>query len=257
MEDSKITNGNCWVAYFDILGFSNMVESFPVFFVLELYQKALQDSGTSNTNCKFKFFSDSFIFYTENDSQDSLCDISAVTAIFFRGMFLKEYPMRGCLNIGQFYADEENGIFFGPALIEAHHLAEDQNWIGFVFSEETGKKFECFELTGFKSTIRLRHQKYEVPYKKEPKRRCLFAYNLNLLTAHLNTGSARYFQNRLRIALDDMEYKACLMFRKATGNKNIDINKCPEYRKIITKYKNTKKFLLHVSSALKEREKQK
>jgi len=28
MEEEKIINGNCWIAYFDILGFKNLLEPF-------------------------------------------------------------------------------------------------------------------------------------------------------------------------------------------------------------------------------------
>lgn len=251
-QDNNIVNGKCWVVHFDILGFSKMVENFPVWFVLEEYKKALEKGKRSNIKCKFKFFSDSFIFYTENDSQDSFRDISSVSSLFFRAMFREEIPMRGCLNIGQFYADEENGIFFGRALIEAYHSAEGQNWIGFVLSEKTREKFECFELAGFKSNIRHRYQEYAVSYKKKPKRRKLLAYNLNLLTTIGNTGQARNRQYQLWMALGDMEYKACLMLRKKKGNRIVNLKKHPEYKKIITIYKNTKKFMLCVYPALKE-----
>ncbi|MFA5553654.1 MAG: hypothetical protein WDA68_03735 [Phycisphaerae bacterium] len=120
MEDKEIINGNCWVAYFDILGFSSMVESFPVEFVREKLREAQKEGEQFNAICRFKFFSDSFIFYTENDSMDSFKKIWEVSAFFFMIMFAKSkiphFPMRGCLNVGRFYADEKNGIFLVPRL---------------------------------------------------------------------------------------------------------------------------------------------
>ncbi len=252
MESDKIINGNCWVVHFDILGFSNMVEKFPVWFVQEEYKKALEEGRKYNMKCKFKFFSDSFIFYTDNDSHDSFSGIEVTSAIFFQSMFLHEIPMRGCLNVGQFYADEGNGIFFGPAHIEAYKLAEGQNWIGLVFSEKTRGKFECFESAGFKSNIRFRYQEYEVPYKKKPKRRKLLAYNLKLVPNY-NEESVRAAIERLWIALGDMKYKAVPMLRKKKGNKIVNLKKCLDYRKIITKYENTKKFMLYIYPELKEK----
>ena len=246
MESSKIIDGNCWIAYFDILGFSNMVESFPAWFVKELYEQALKETETYNKICKFIFFSDSFLFYTENNSQESLNAISTITAIFFHGMFLKEYPMRGCLNIGKFYADRENGIYFGPGLTKAYHLAEGQNWIGYIFSEEAGEKFESFESNGFRSNIRLRYTKYGVPYKKPPERRHLYAYNLKLSSPSQNPSQ------RFQTALDDMEYKTSLTF-KTINNTTSDVNKCPEYINILDKYKNTREFLFHVYPELNQK----
>ncbi len=249
MEDEKIINGNCWIVHFDILGFSNMVENFPVWFVQKEYIKARERGKRSNVKCKFKFFSDSFIFYTDDDSPDSFSCIEATSALFFQAMFRGRIPMRGCLNIGQFYSDEKNGIFFGPAHIEAYRLAEEQNWIGFVLSEKTREKLASFELVGFKSGYKKRYSEYEVPYNDEPYRRNLLAYNLIL--ASTNPG----FQNELWMALDSMKFNAIQMLLKENGNKNVDIEKCPEYRKIITKYENTEKFMFCVYPELEQRAK--
>jgi hypothetical protein len=255
-QDNKIINGNCWVAYFDILGFSKIVEIFPVCFVLEEYKKALEESKRSNIKCKFKFFSDCFIFYTEDDSMDSFSCIEGTSALFFRAMFLKKelphFPMRGCLNWGQFYADEENGVFFGPAQIEAYKLAEGQNWIGFVLSEKTREKLISFESVGIKSGYKKRYMEYKVPYNEKPKLRNLLAYNLNLLTTIGNTGQARNEQYQLWKALDYMKYLALQMLLKNKTDKSVDIEKCSEYKEIITKYDNTEKFMFWLYPALKE-----
>lgn len=242
MKDSKITNGTCWLAYFDILGFSNMVDSFPVEFVLEKYKEALKEGKKYNVNCKFKFFSDSFIFYTENDSQDSFLGISATSELFFQEMFLGKIPMRGCLNIGQFYADEKIGIFFGRALIDAYKASEGQNWIGFILSKKTREKLVDFEATGFKSNTNLHYLEYKVPYKKE--KQCkLLVYYPNILITESHPEPAEHQQKNLLDALDIMEDTAKLTYEKRPV----------KLRKIITKYKNTKEFLLCVYPALKER----
>lgn len=251
MENNKnIINGNCWVAYFDILGFCYIVKSFPLEFVREEYKKALREIEKYNVICKSKFFSDTFIFYTENDSQDSYRRIRAASTIFFRAIFLRsktpKFPMRGCLHVGQFYADEEDGIFFGPALIDAYEKAEGQNWIGFVLSKKAREKSEAYESAGSKLNNEQWFLEYEVPYKKEPKR--LLTYKMK--TIAVNGNAIKLHQNRLWSALKEMEHTARLMFLKENGNKII-CEKCPEYRKISTKYQNTRKFLLYAYPALK------
>jgi hypothetical protein len=251
MENEKIINGNCWVVHFDILGFSKMVGNFPVWFVQDECEKALERSKSSNIKCKFKFFSDSFIFYTENDSHDAFSCIEGTSSLFFHAMFLGRIPMRGCLNWGQFYADEENGIFFGPAQIEAYKLAEEQNWIGLVLSEKAKKKLASFESTSIKSGYKNRYVEYSVPYKKEPKLRNLLAYNLNLLTTIGNTGQARGQQHALWEALNHMKYVAQMLSTKKE-NQNADIEKCYDYEEIIAKYDNTEKFIFWFYPALKE-----
>ncbi len=249
MESRKIINGNCWIAHFDILGFSNMVEIFPVEFVQEKCKEAKEKGEKYNVNCKYKFFSDTFIFYTENDSQDSFCGISAASELFFQAMFLKEIPMRGCLNVGQLYADEENGIFFGRALIDAYKSSEGQNWIGFVLCDKTRKKLEGFESADFKSNKNFHYLEYKVPYKKKPKRRKLFVYYPNTCLIETFPGPANDQKTRLLSALDAMEYQAQLIYI----NKNFDMEKDPDYKKVISKYKNTREFFTNAHHLLRER----
>jgi hypothetical protein len=242
MENNKIINGNCWLAYFDILGFSNMVENFPVEFVKESYKKALKKGEQFNSRCKFKWFSDSFIFYIENDSLDSYRCIRTASILFFRDMFLKEIPMRGCLNVGQLYADEENGIFFGPALIDAHDFAENQEWIGFILSKEAREKIKDYELAGFKTDNDYWFQEYNVPYKdkEKSKRYNLLVYKLNILNTE--------YSERLWIALNIMERKAFLSLPKDKRNNNI--NTCSKCKRIFTKYRNTEDYLLSLYPSL-------
>ena len=258
MEEEKIINGNCWVAYFDILVFRKLMKNFPIWYVRDVLKQALDTGKRSNVKCKFIFFSDSFIFYTDDDSHDAFSCIEVTSSLFFRAMFLgkEKIPMRGCLNVGRFCADEDNRIFFGPALIEAYDCAEGQNWIGFVLSEKTREKLSSFESAGIKSGYKNRYVEYLVPYKKEPnekepKLRNLLAYNLNLLTTIGNTGQARGQQYELWTALGFMKYVAQMLSIKK-GNQSIDVEESSDYEEIITKYDNTEKFMFWLYPALKE-----
>jgi hypothetical protein len=253
IENSKnIIDGNCWVSYFDILGFRKLTENFPTWYIRDVLKQALDTGKSSNIKCKFVFFSDSFIFYTDNDSQESFSCIEATSSLFFHEMFRgrERIPMRGCLNIGRFCADEENRFFFGPALIEAYDCAEGQNWIGFVLSEKVRKKLESPEFANIKSGYKDRFVEYSVPYK-EPKSRNLLAYNLNLLTTIGNTEQAKNEQYQLWMALDHMKYVAQILSAKK-GNQGADIEKCFNNEAIITKYDNTEKFMFCIYPALKE-----
>lgn len=248
MEDSKIINGNCWVAYFDILGFSNLVNGFPVEYVREKYKEALKQGEQFNEICKFKFFSDSFIFYTKNDSQDSFISIRDVSMFFFTVMLtdnkLPHFPMRGCLNVGQLYVDEKDDFFFGNSLIKAHQLAEGQNWIGFVLSEEAIAKIKDYELSGAITNNDRWFQEYNVLYKnkKEPKK--LFVYKMNFFPIH-----AKY-PNILWDLLPNMEHEAFL-----TKDKNLNrcSDRCSECKRVFTKYRNTEDYLLSLYPILKNK----
>jgi len=258
MKDSNIINGNCWVAHFDILGFRNIVEHFLPEGVLEVYEEVLKKIKEYNVN--HKFFSDSFVFYTENDSKDSFSNIDWALRLFFEEMFCREIPMRGCLNVGPFYANEEKGIFFGRAHIEAYDLAENQNWIGFVLSGKVKEKLRDFKIDNGNSYLDVFKQyyylEYEVPSKGKIKRD-LLAYNLNIGSS-IDTRKATPQQCRLWSHLISMEGTARIhLNEKIKRKKIVGLVKCPVDRNTIIKYKNTKKFLLRVYPALKERMKNK
>jgi hypothetical protein len=251
MENNEIINGVCWVAYFDRLGFRHIVEHFLPEGVLEDYEEVLKEIKQKLPNVKHKFFSDSFVFYTKDDSQDSFCNIEGTLRLFFHKMFDVEIPMRGCLNIGQFYANEEKSIFFGRALTEAYDLAENQNWIGFVLSEKAVQKGgPCL------NTIRQYYYlEYDVPYKEQIKR--LLVYNLNIGSS-IDATEATPQQCRLWNHLISMEGTASVHLHETVKRKKIvGWAKCRVCRNTIIKYKNTKKFLLHVYPALKKRIKNK
>lgn len=246
MENDKIINGNCWVAYFDMLGFKDDVEHFPPEGVLEKYIEVLKEIEKHNVNCKF--FSDSFVFYTEDDSETSFRGIDAALKFFFQKMFIRLIPMRGCLNVGQFYVDEEKGIFFGRSLIEAHNLAEGQNWIGFVFSEKVREKLNDFKAkypNRYWDELEKHYLEYQVPYKKK-KKRSLLVYNLTV-NPYLSNQQAKHDQCTLWNSLTTMEDIAFIHLNKRI----VGLKKCPEHTNITIKYKNTKDFLLYVYPTLK------
>jgi hypothetical protein len=255
MVNSNIINSNCWIAYFDILGFRNIVENFDANGVLYSYREVLKEIRQYD-KVKHKFFSDSFVFYTENDSQDSFGHMYSASTMFFREMFAKNIPLRGCLTVGQFYVDEEEGIFFGRALIEAYDWAEGQNWIGLVLSEKAKDKLSSFKTNNdisFLDSLRLYDfLEYEVPYKKRIKRN-LLVYNLNI-DSDINAPEAKKLQCQLWNYLISMEGTAKIHLDEKIRKKGITgLKKCMEYRNTIIKYRNTKDFLLCVYPTLKER----
>ncbi len=244
VKNNETINGNCWLAYFDILGFRYMVESFPVEFVRNKLKEAKKEGEQFNAICRFKFFSDSFIFYTENESMDSFRCIRGTSAFFFRAMFtgknIPHFPLRGCLHVGKFYADEKDGIFFGRALIKAYELAEDQDWIGFVLSEEAGKRLKEYESMGLKSSEYSLFQKYKVPSKRETEGRNLLAYRPS--SSSLNTPE-HWWE-----ALSNMAHEAFLALPEEKKNENNDI--CLKCKRIFTKYRNTEDYVLSLYPSL-------
>ena len=62
-----------------------------------------------------------------------------------------------------FYADKESNTFFGPALIEAYHYGENQDWIGFVLTPSAINQMTAINCPANK---RLNYAYWDIPYKK-------------------------------------------------------------------------------------------
>ena len=67
------------------------------------------------------------------------------------------------MSYGDFYADKENNVLFGPALIEAYHHGENQDWIGFVLSPSAVNQMVVI---GLPANGRLNYAYWNIPYKK-------------------------------------------------------------------------------------------
>jgi len=140
MENGRIGYRSYWVAYFDLLGFTNMVEGerevWPI--LLEVYEPLLTEIETRFKDVQCKWFSDTLVFYTPDHSKTSWDGIVNVCESFFYRTIERQIPARGCLSVGDFYAEDD--VLIGPALIDAYRLAECQDWLGFVLSPEAVRR---------------------------------------------------------------------------------------------------------------------
>jgi hypothetical protein len=143
MEEEKIINGNCWVAYFDILGFKNETRlntgQLPV--LADVYKEVVEHNDELKSIPNFGslydcfWFFDNFLFYSLDDSIKSYNTICIAAIHFFNYMIItKKWLLRGALTAGDFYADRKSNIYLGEALIDAHNFTEKQDWIGLVLT---------------------------------------------------------------------------------------------------------------------------
>lgn len=175
MENDKIINNDCWVAYFDILGFKDKVMELknhldvcsntqlePV--IAQAVKRAEYWEG--DVHCVH--FSDSFLFFTKDDKDESFAKINQiVTHFFWATISQNDKPLRGALAMGQFYADLTKDIFLGPALIRAIEYEQKQNWIGLVLTPEVSERLNKGMSMGYID----KYKEYDVPVKnKEPNR---------------------------------------------------------------------------------------
>ena len=132
------------------------------------------DISNSKINCLN--FSDTVIFWTNDNSDESIKEILAVSHMF-NWQAIDFFPVRGSIVYGEiFHADYRQpngggGIYnvnsvFGNGIVLGHNKSESQNWAGTVVDETLTSELlkRGFNLEEYLSPFA---KKYKVPYKEE------------------------------------------------------------------------------------------
>ncbi len=154
-----------WFGYFDLLGTKARIESSSHFQVFDVYARAVEAAKGRTTDMpavSYACFSDSFIIYTESDSGRDLACIDSVARWFVYNLITSRIPVRGALSCGDFYADKENSIYFGSALIEAHAYGEAQDWLGLLLAPSAVLQMDKL---GVPAGKRLNYAYGKIPFK--------------------------------------------------------------------------------------------
>lgn len=133
------------IAYFDVLGFSNLIREEKFLEKREKYAKILNDAVNRNgRNLDYIAFSDSVIIKSESITEKELLDVcKAVSEISFQLLLELELPLRGCISCGDFTWDvkEGNSIISGAPILDAINWEKKQNWMGVILSPRIVDKF--------------------------------------------------------------------------------------------------------------------
>jgi hypothetical protein len=235
MDNYRTEYGSYWVAYFDLMGFESMVRGEnavgPIRF--EVYEPLLTEIKNGFKEVECKWFSDTFLFYTPDHSRTCWSGISDVCESFFYRAIEQQIPVRGCLSIGDFYA--EGDILVGPALIEAYRLAERQDWLGFVLSPKAVAKCNQYGIG------RKHYREYDVPVHDGKSERL---ETFILSSCFQGCCPPHEWWNYL----DEMEGGA-LVYIEPTGKRDEEAQSgdaSTESERVLRKYRNSKKYLLNL-----------
>jgi len=197
-----LTEGERFVAFFDILGFGSWVESMgskKVFtyvrgFLNLMVRASLPGSivhqdmsvDLKKSDIGYINFSDSIIFYSRDDSYKCLKTMLKVCGEFMNVVICGPSRMlRGAITHGEFYVDPKANAYVGKALIDAFHLERNQTWLGLSLHEslEVVKDFPkaLKEHKGYivKSLVPLKNNPKKLPY-------CINWANKKYLNASFN-----------------------------------------------------------------------
>lgn len=235
MQEEDFGFKNCWLAYFDILGFRELVEvaTKPEDLVLTRMRyssilKALEDLVSNSEWLDCTHFSDTFIIYSINDSVPSYAAIQQASKNFMDKCFSEKVPIRGAISIGLLTDafNKEEKTLIGPVLIDAYDYGEDQKWIGLILTPKAFDKVKEFELEPICHDFRPVDQGVMKKHKTEP----VYAYKLS-------SGRAN-FESHLLSPLNEMKRKVENLYSKANSKE-----KKEKYQEIIAMYERTESFL--------------
>lgn len=137
-----------WFAYFDLLGFTSLVESKTIEQVLPVYAEALKrmrvacQLGKTEVGLLSAWFSDTFIIYTREDTLEHFAHLESASRVFFQLLLTQHIPVRGCISHGRLYSQAKQNVFIGPALIEAHMYGEALDWVGYCLAPSVEEKLQ-------------------------------------------------------------------------------------------------------------------
>ena len=203
IEIDPVKGKERWVAHLDILGASKLIESKHWSQVFSVYAESLEkfrrEAFDEHLIDRFAF-SDSFILYTVDQTAISYRALDSFVRRFVVSLIQREIPIRGAMSCGYFYADSENDLFFGQALLEAYRVGESQDWVGFVLCESAVAQLDR---VGLPANERLNYGLWSVPFKsKEPPREIL---TCRLPTFIIGAGPSETGQKPCRDALLRMQ----------------------------------------------------
>ena len=180
----KIVSGNCWIAYFDLLGFRSFLNdvSGHVDCVAKYYEEIITSMDKDVENWRDSadviWASDSFVFYTFDDSPLSFTIINMVAQHFFVRQIWKRSPLRGALTSGEFYVDKNKKIYLGLGFVDAYEYAEKQNWLGLVLTPKAQEKLKKSKLSDSLANGGLNFLEYNVPIAKKEAEEQLYAFKM-------------------------------------------------------------------------------
>jgi hypothetical protein len=157
-----------WVGYFDLLGMKQLFKTkshISIFVALSRAIEEFKKRTKAWKNLGYSWFSDTLIVYAIDDSAQSFGAIDNLSRWFFYFLISvgDGIPVRGAISCDSFYADRDNDLFFGEALIEAYEYGEAQDWIGLLLCPSAEERLKYL---GLPVERRLNYAYADIPFNK-------------------------------------------------------------------------------------------
>ncbi len=160
MKPNEIKSRECFVALFDILGFSDICNDNDPQKLYTFIRRLLNiEKYSSNPEwCRNNIegevtpekldnlkhpqlpeyglnrlvFSDTILYFTKDTSFDSFFDLLIASTDITQIFALHTFPLRGAISCGDVLFDEQNNILLGKAIVNAHEAESSQKWMGTI-----------------------------------------------------------------------------------------------------------------------------
>ena len=136
-----------YLAYFDILGFFEMLKTSDFSDKFTIYCKIIEDSMFKR-DLEYKFFSDSAVLYTTYLTEASFFSlVQALSEIYYRLFLELDLVICGGISCGSFSFHRNNGnvIIAGIPMVDAVNLEQKQDWIGIMVSPKVINRVPIFK----------------------------------------------------------------------------------------------------------------
>ena len=151
------TTANRFVAFFDILGFKDLVLKSSHAAVLEKLTKLkdqvddfeklsevelLKTYNTPKDQTKSVSFSDSFIFFSKADDYKDALKLLADSYNMIRVALESNLPIKGAISYGVITVDFKKSLFFGQPIIDSFLLHNELQMLTVIMDEKFDVKFK-------------------------------------------------------------------------------------------------------------------
>jgi len=155
------------IALCDILGFSNLVRSYPldavVDNVLAWFRQALHHSINKNgwpekvptfdeidksSSVGLAWFSDTILLFTRKDTDESLQDLLQTVEWLLFETIHTNTRMRAGIAYGDAFIDPENAMYVGGPIIDAYQFEQQQQWSGATLTKSASERVPEFARKG-------------------------------------------------------------------------------------------------------------
>lgn len=135
-EEEPIVTKRRFVAYFDIMGFKNMIKTKDTTDVYNQFKNLLDEIKNELKTHKYlsySAFSDLIVIITEDDSDKSFTQLADAALMMMRDTFFRySWGMSGCIAKGVITYDEERNIFLGQPIVDAYLTSDELDYYGVV-----------------------------------------------------------------------------------------------------------------------------